>query len=225
MFWKPRSHVVVVHLTTDNLDEVGIALELHILNLHLVHLVDDARIVGSKHLSSIFPISLVAVVFLRIVACCYVHASLCAKLTDGKADLGRGSKALEEIDLDAIGREDVGNGFSEETAIVATVMTDHNAQALLPGESLINVIRKALSRHTHDILVHAVCASAHDAAQSTCSELQVLIESIHKGSLVLVLHHCLDFLLCLLVIVGRVEPSLSLSLAIFDKLYVHNFKY
>ena len=181
------SHVVEVHLAADNLDEVGVAFELHILDANLVHLVDNARVVRSKHLSTVFPIGLVAVVFLGVVAGSDVHAGLCAKLTDGEADFRRRTKALEEINLDAVGREDVGNGLGKEATIVAAVVTDNNAEALLTRESLVDVVGKALRSHADDVLVHTVGACAHDAAQSTCTELEVLIEGINEGSLVLVL--------------------------------------
>ena len=219
------SHVVEVHLTADNLDKVGVALELHIFDFNLVHLVDDARIVRREHLSAIFPISLVAVVFLRVVAGRHVHACLCAKLTDGKADLGRGTKALEEIDLDSVGREDVGNGLSEETAIVAAVVTDYDRQSLLSGESLVNVICKALSGHADDVFVHAIGSSAHNAAQTARSELQTLIKSIYEGCFILILHHFADFRFGFCIIIRRIEPCLGLCFAIFNQLYVHNLMY
>ena len=216
------SHVVEVHLAADNLDEVGVALEFHILDFNLVHLVDDARVVRREHLCAILPISLVAIVFLRVVAGRHVHTCLCAKLTDGEADLGRGTKALKEIDLDSVGREDVGNGFSEETAIVAAVVTDHNAESLLSWEGFQDVVRKALSSHADDILVHAIGSSAHNAAQTARSELQTLIKSIHEGCFVLILHHFADFRFGFCIIIRRIEPCLGLCFAIFNQLYVHN---
>ena len=91
------------------------------------------------------------------------------------------TEALEEISLDAIGREDGSYGLSEETGVVTAVVTYHYRKVLLTWESLEDVVSKALCSHTNDILVHAVGTCAHDTAQTTSTELQVLIECINEG--------------------------------------------
>ena len=60
-------HIVVVHFATYNLDKVLVRLELHVLNSHLVHFLDNACIVRSQHLCAVAPVSLISVVFLRVV--------------------------------------------------------------------------------------------------------------------------------------------------------------
>ena len=52
---------------------------------------------------------------------------------------------------------------------------------VLTREGLEDVVGEALSSHTNDILVHAVGTCAHDTAQTTSTELQVLIECINEG--------------------------------------------
>ena len=76
--------VVNVHLTADNLDEVIVGRELHLVNCHLVHLVNDASVMGSQHLCTIVPISLVAVILAWVVAGCDIHTCLSTQLTDSE---------------------------------------------------------------------------------------------------------------------------------------------
>ena len=86
----------------------------------------------------------------------------------------------EEISLDTISREDGSNSLSEETRVVTAVMAYNNRKVLLTWESLEDVVSKALCSHTNDIFVHSVGTCAHNTAQTTSTELQVLIESIYE---------------------------------------------
>ena len=52
----------LIYILTDNLYQLLVPLELYIFNLYLSHLVDDALVVWSKHLRTVFPVSLVSVV-------------------------------------------------------------------------------------------------------------------------------------------------------------------
>ena len=81
--------VIPVHLAADNLNEVFVRFELHVLNLHGVHLVDNTFVVGSQYLCAVFPVSLVTVVLLRVVRGGDVYTGLCTKLTDGERNLRR----------------------------------------------------------------------------------------------------------------------------------------
>ena len=47
-------------------------------------ILNDSGIMWHKHLSTILPVSLVAVVLLWIVRSCYIYTTLCAKLTDSE---------------------------------------------------------------------------------------------------------------------------------------------
>ncbi len=214
--------IVDVHLTTNNLDEVVIRRELHLVNRHLVHLVNNARVVWSQHLCTIVPISLVAVVLTRVVAGGDVHTSLSTQLTDGEGNFRRGTQALEKISLNAVGREDVSHRFGKQSRVVAAVMTHHHAQVFLAGECLQNVVGKTLCGHTHDVLVHAVRTSTHDATQTTCTKFQILIKRIDQGCLVLCIEHCLHFSLRFGIESWR-EPFLSLSRTLLNQFVVHNY--
>ena len=78
------SHIVVIHLTTDDLDLIPVSLELHLVDSNLVHLLDDTGIVWSQHLSAIAPVSLVAIVLLRVVRSSNVDTSLGTELADSE---------------------------------------------------------------------------------------------------------------------------------------------
>ena len=216
--------IVDVHLTADNLDEVIVGRELHLVNRHLVHLVDDARVVWSQHLSTIVPVCLVAVVLAWVVAGGDVHTCLSTQLTDGERNFRRGAQALEEISLDAVGREDISHRLSKQTRIIAAVMTHHHTKILLARECLKDVVGKALSGHTHDVLVHAVGTCTHDAAQTARTKFQILIERIDESRLVFCIEHSLHFCLSL-GIESRREPLLCLSRTLFNQFVVHNFIY
>ena len=100
----------------------------------------------------------------------------------------------------------------------------YNHRALLAREGFQDIVGKALSGHAHDILVHAVGACTHDAAQSAGTKLQVLIECVDEGGLVLCVEHGLYFFSCLFV-EGRAEPLLRSCLTLGNQLCIvcHNY--
>ena len=73
-----------VNLLAYDLDKFGVAFKLDVLNLHLINFGNDARVVWSQHLSTIVPISLVAVVLLGVVACGKNNTTLATKVTNCK---------------------------------------------------------------------------------------------------------------------------------------------
>ena len=108
-------HIVVVHLATDNLYLVPVGLKLNLVDSYLVHFLDDACVVRSKHLCTVAPVGLVAVVLLRVVRSSNVDTSLGAKLTDSERNFWCWAQTLEEVRLDAVGREDGSNSLGKET--------------------------------------------------------------------------------------------------------------
>ena len=115
------------------------------------------------------------------------------EMTDSKRNFGRWTETLEEIHLDAVGREDVGNGLSKFTSVVAAVMTDNNAEVLATWECLEDVVGKALSGRTDNVAVHAVRTRSHDTTQTTCTKLKCLIETVDELRLVFCFQHSLHF--------------------------------
>ena len=76
--------VDLVDVFADDLDEGLVAFKLHVLDLHLVNLVDDACVVGGEHLSAVFPVGLVAVILARVVRCRDVDTCLAAQMAYGE---------------------------------------------------------------------------------------------------------------------------------------------
>ena len=197
-------HVVIVHFATDEFHEVFVLLELHVFDGHLVHLVDDALVVGREHLCAVAPVGLVAVVLLGIVAGRDVDAGHGTELTYGETDLGCRAQSFKEEGADAVGREDCGHGLGKEAAVVAAVVTHDDAELAAPaaGIGFQDVVGKSLRGHADDVLVHAVGARAHDAAKASRAEFKAAVEALNELSLVGVFHHAADGLLRLLVIEG-----------------------
>ena len=105
--------VDLVYLLADDLYQALVAVELDVFHLHLVHLVDDARVVGGQHLRAVSPVGLVAIVLLGVVACGDVDAALASEMAYGERAFRRGAHVVEEVHLYAVGREDVGHGLGE----------------------------------------------------------------------------------------------------------------
>ena len=188
-----------VNLLANGDDEVFVALKLHIIDGHLVHLVDDTGIVGSEHLGTIFPIGLVAVVLFGVVAGGDVDTGLALQFADGEGTFGSGAHVIEEISLDAVGRKDVGHGLSIKAAVVTAVVANDYGNLIAVSKVLLQIIGKALGGHTHGINVHAIAAGTHDATQTTRTKLQVFIEALDQFGLVFIFQHLLHCVLGLLI--------------------------
>ena len=213
----------IIDFLTDNLDKSGIAFKLDVSHTHFVHFVDDTLVVRSQHLRTIVPISLVSVVFLRVVAGGENDTALTAEMTDGKRHFGSGTHVIEQVDLDAVGREDVGRSLSEETAVVAAIVSHHHCDLLQVLEVLVEIVGETLCGSSHGVNVHAIGSGSHDAAQTSRTEFQGTIERIDEGRFVVSLDHCFHFGLCCFVIQRRVHPLLCHFCALFDEFLIfHN---
>ena len=147
------------------MDELGASFEADIFSARdLIDLDDRVAVMRSEHLCPVRPISLVAVVFLGVVRGGDHYATLAAQFADSKGYLGRRTKALEEIDLDAISREDLSCDACEDITIVTAVVTDSYRDLGEGSESLLEVVRQALCSGSDGVAVHAIGAYAHDSA-------------------------------------------------------------
>ena len=147
------------------MDELRASFEADIFGTcDLIDLNDCVAVMGSEHLCSVRPISLIAVVFLWVVRGGDHYATLAAKFTNSKGYLGRRTKALEEIDLDAVSREDLSGDACEDVAIITAVVSDSYRDLGEGSESLLEVVRQALCSGSDGVAVHAIGAYAHDSA-------------------------------------------------------------
>ena len=75
----------IIYILADGDNQVFVSFKLNVSGrCNFVHLVDNAFIMRRQHLRAIIPISLVAVIFLRIVGSCQDNAALATQMTDGK---------------------------------------------------------------------------------------------------------------------------------------------
>ena len=145
--------------------ELGASFKADIFGTRdLIDLDDRVAVMRSQHLCPVRPISLVAVVFLGVVRCSDHYAALAAQFADSKRYLGRRTKALEEIDLDAVSREDLSGDACEDITIITAIMADSYRDFGEGSESLLEVVRQALCSGSDGVAVHAIGAYAHDSA-------------------------------------------------------------
>ena len=74
----------LIDVFTDNLNQILVAIELDVGHSHLVHLINDTFIVRSQYLCTIIPISLVTIVFSRIMRGSNIDTALATEMTDSK---------------------------------------------------------------------------------------------------------------------------------------------
>ena len=185
--------VDLVDVFADDLDEVLIAFELDVADLHLVDFFDDGGVMRGQDLCAVVPVGFVAVILARVVAGGDVDTALTAQVTDGKRYFGRGAQVVEEVDLDAVGREDGCRNLGELAAVVAAVVAYDDGDLVAVLEALVQVVGQALGGGAYGIDVHAVAAGTHDAAQAACAEFQILVETVNQFGLVVAVQHTLYF--------------------------------
>ena len=178
--------------------------------MHLVHLCDRVLIVRCDHLRTIAPISLVSVILFRIVRSRQDDTALATQLTDRIRHLRCRAQALEQINLDAIGRENIRWDLRKLTAVVAAIVSNHHLDLLQVGKLLLQVVGETLCSRTNCIDVHTVGTHTHDTTQATRTELQVFIEALDQLCRILTVQQCLYLSTCFCVITLR-KPYLSLT--------------
>ena len=94
----------------------------------------------SDHLGTIVPISLVSVVFFRIVRSGQDNAALASQLADGVRHFGGRAEVFKQIDLDTVCRENVSRDFRELAAVVTAVMPDDNFDLVQIGKFLFHIV-------------------------------------------------------------------------------------
>ena len=110
-------------------------------------------------------------------------------MTDGERELGGRTETVEEINLDAIGREDVGDNFGEFARIIADVVAYCYGNLRKVGEGFLQIVGKALRGGPYGIYVHAVGAGTHYAAQTARAEFEILVEAFNELSGILCFKH------------------------------------
>ena len=175
-------HVGVVDLGTDHLIQPflhGLFLRhgLHgMIIRHRLHLGDDLLILGGGHLRAVLPVYLIAVVLRRIVAGRHNDTGDAAQGTQREGKLRSGAKLVEHVCLNPVRRQAQRRLIREFRGHIAGIVGD--GDALLFSALLDDIIGQSLGGLPHRVDVHPVGARADHAAQSSGSELQLLIEPV-----------------------------------------------
>ena len=195
----------------------------------LGHFGHDLLVHRRGHLAAVGPAHLVAVVFLGVVRGGDHHAGHGALQPHRVAHLGRRTDVVEDIDVDAVGREDVRRDAGEFLALVAGVVGDADL-GVVPFVMREDIVGQSLRGHAYRIAVHPVGTDAHDAAQATGAELEVLVKSIFESGGVIVAE--LDDLELGLLVEIAVKPLLGPEFKFFHawlclmlSLAFNSFKY
>ena len=149
--------------------------------------------------------------------------ALAAQMADSERHFGRGAHVVEEIYLDAVGREDVGTGLGKEAGVVSAVVTHHYRNLVQILEGGVEIVGQALRGSANGIDVHAVGAGAHDSAQTARTKLQTSVEGVDEGRLIGVVEHSLHFGARGVIEKRRGAPFAGHGLALFDQFLIfHN---
>ena len=211
--------IYLVYIFTDNLNQIFVAFELNVLNGYLVYFIDNGCVVRSKYLCTVIPISLVAVVFFRVVACSQVDTALATEVADSEGNFRSRTQILEEINLDTVCRENIGRDFGELAAVVTAVVTHHNGDLPFVLEAFVQIVCQSLGSRTYRIDNHAVAACTHDAAQTARSEFQVFIKALYQFGFIWIFQHSFHFSLSF-GIVCRGKPLFGFLSHLFNQLLI-----
>ena len=144
---------------------------------NLVYFVHYLLVDGRCNLPSIAPEHLVSVIFLGIVGGRYHNAGNRLLEAYCVAQFGRRTDVVEDENVYAVGRHHIRGDTCELLAVVAAVVGDAEAQ-VIPLAMAQHIVREALGGHSNRVFVHTVGTHAHNAAQASGAELQILVESI-----------------------------------------------
>ena len=171
-------------------------------------------------LTAVRSVDLVAVVLLGIVAGRHHDAALTPERAHGVTDHGRGLEAVEQIDLDAVGRIDLGRAPCERLGHVPAVKPDRQRRML---EVCVQILRHAAGGTPHRQKVHAVGSRPQDAAQAGGAKLQLAVEAFLD--LLLVARNTGQLRMERLVTFGQLQPLLICLIHQINLLLFPFYKY
>ena len=217
--------VNLVNIFTDDLNQIRVPLELDISSgSDIIHFINDTSIVRSQYLRTIIPVCFVTVVFFRIVRSSQDNTALATEVTDCERHLRSRTHIIKQIYFDAISRENVGRSFSEQTAVVTTVVTNHYRNLRQIFEVLLQIVGKALCSSTYRIDIHAVATYSHDTTQTTRSKFKIFVECFDQFGFIFVLQHAFHFSLSF-GIISRGQPFFGFLSDLLDKFLIFHFDY
>ena len=135
------------------------------------------------YLSTVVPVSLVAVVLRRIVGSCNDNSCLSSKFADCKRKFWSRAETCKKIGLDSVCGKNKGRCFCKNVRIFAAVIGDYCAQSAVfcfLRKCFKNVVCKSLGCKVYFESVHAVCSAAHNSAKTSSTKFKSLIESVFQ---------------------------------------------
>ena len=75
---------------------------------------------------AVIPIGFVTIVLAGVVAGGDIHTRLATEVAEGERNFGSGTEVFEEVNLNPVGREDIGDRFCKQTAVVTAIVANNN---------------------------------------------------------------------------------------------------
>ena len=176
-------HVAAVHLFSQHSDQAlfnrmaeGNSLEL-VKHIQLFNTGQHAVRNLTGNLGSVFPVHLVAIVFLGVVAGSHVDTGDRPQLSDSIGKFRCGTERRKQIGPDPVPGKNLSRLFRELLRVITAVVGNHNAPGrILPR--LEDIIGDALGRAAHREVVHAVGARPAYTPKTGSSELNFHIKAL-----------------------------------------------
>ena len=149
----------------------------------------------------------------------YNNTALAAQFANCKAQFGGRTELIEQVNLEAVRGENIGYTLSKKARIITRIVSHRNLN-FLTCKTLFQIVRQTLGCHTYGVLVHTVRAHAHNATQTTGTELQVLIEALGQ-LLFIVVNQIVNLRFGSLVVV-TLEPLLRFTHNELFEIVVHS---
>ena len=133
--------IQIVDFRTDDFNQVFIAFEFDVAGIaDLVYFGDRVTVVRSDHLCTVVPVSLVTIVFFRVMRSCQDDTALASQFTDSKRHFRCRAKVFEQVHFYTVSREDICRDFGKLAAIVTAIMADNNFDLIQIGKFLFQII-------------------------------------------------------------------------------------
>ena len=172
----------LIGLIADHFDQAGLycLVVVHAADagkdVDLLQLRGDGGGVVGRQLGAVFPVDLVAVVLLGVVAGGNVDACLAVVVAHGEAQLRRRPQGFKDPDVDAVAGAHLGGGPGKVHTVETAVHGDGDTAALGLFALGTDHVGKALGGVPDDIDVHLVQAHLHGATQSGGTKFQGAVE-------------------------------------------------
>ena len=150
------------------------------------------------------------------------NSALASQMTNSKWHFRSRTHVFEQINLNAVCRENICRNLSKQTA-VTTVMTNNYRNIFFACKTFVQIVRQSLSSCANSVNVHTIWTYTHDATQAACTEFKIFIKSFYQFSFIRIFQHTFHFSLSFCII-RRSQPFLSFVRTQFNQFFVfHDF--